>query len=167
MKTLDLYHCIADWYGDGWTPNDESCNWKSSEWNRRLWSVMMTSRTPKRANQLIMSSRASAEAVMSMGKASGQRVYLSTMVRRYLYLLDGGREPTRSSMWTCERSDGMKYVVEVDVCLCILARWHGPQCRVQRVILWFMSSQQYGDWMRLGVVVNNRVAATRTMLFSP
>ena len=60
--------------------------------------------------------------IFAIGKASGQRVYLSTQVRQYLFPSELGSEPTRS-MCTCSNlaDGGKKFAVGLITCLLTFA----------------------------------------------
>ena len=88
-------------------PSRDMREFQSWDLNCRPRSVAMVEGTPKREMQPARKAWATDSAVMEVrGIASGQRVNLSTHVRRYVNPRDGGSGPTRSMWMTSKRASG-------------------------------------------------------------
>ena len=89
----------------------------------------MVDGTPNRETQPLTKVCATVSAVLSaMGKASGQRVNLSTHVSKYVHPCEVGRGPTRFMCTWLKRASGVLKVPNgVTVWRCTLAHWHWRQ----------------------------------------
>jgi hypothetical protein len=94
--------------------------------------------------------------ILSISHASGQRVYRSTHVNKYLEPSDGGNRPTKSTcMCPKRRSGGAKGFIGGTVCLNTLVRWHFMQHLVQYLIRLFIPGQQYRVLIRSDVALES------------
>ena len=99
----------AGWWGvvlQRWIPHIFAWLWKSWDSNWRPWSAVIVCGQPKWDIHPENRARDTVSAVMSgMGKASGQHVKQSTVVRQYWKPAEGGTGPTRL-IWMCKKWAG-------------------------------------------------------------